>query len=104
MIRRLNWKVRTAVTLAVVVFAVFVWQTVGNSQSASAPAQLGLKPAVMMWTKLASNTDVVVSASKVPGGWFVYIAHRGTNPANTGPIGGAFFYPDPLHEWDGASL
>lgn len=36
--------------------------------------------------------------TKVPGGWFVSFGdkHNGT--------GGAFFYPDPNHEWDGNSL
>ncbi len=35
--------------------------------------------------------------TKVPGGWFVFV-HR------AGEEAGAFFYPDPNHEWDGNSL
>jgi hypothetical protein len=34
--------------------------------------------------------------AKVPGGWFVYTMAGGQ--------GGAFFYPDPDHQWDGNSL
>ncbi len=35
--------------------------------------------------------------TKVPGGWFVW-TERGPG------AGGAFFYPDPEHLWDGSSL
>lgn len=38
--------------------------------------------------------------TKVPGGWFV---HFETQTVDSG-AGGAFFYPDPKHEWDGNSL
>jgi hypothetical protein len=34
--------------------------------------------------------------AKVPGGWFILAA--------IGAAGGSFFYPDPEHLWDGASL
>ncbi len=40
-----------------------------------------------------------------PGGWFVQlrdeVGHLKSEPA---PLGGAFFYPDPEHKWDGSSL
>ncbi len=35
--------------------------------------------------------------AKVPGGWLVFI-HRGE------AAGGAFYYPDPEHKWDGNTL
>ncbi len=34
--------------------------------------------------------------AKVPGGWFIQLGSV--------TAGGAFFYPDPEHQWDGASL
>lgn len=37
-----------------------------------------------------------VIRAKVPGGWFVKTDIR--------YAGGAFFYPDPEHLWDGSSL
>jgi hypothetical protein len=40
-----------------------------------------------------------VRRAKIPGGWFVFVQEwpqLGT--------AGAFFYPDPTHEWDGGSL
>ncbi len=37
-----------------------------------------------------------VLRAKVPGGWFVKV--------DRGYAGGAFFYPDPEHQWDGSSL
>ena len=37
-----------------------------------------------------------VLRAKVPGGWFV--------KADRTDAGGAFFYPDPEHTWDGSSL
>jgi hypothetical protein len=40
-----------------------------------------------------------VKRAKVPGGWFVFV-QEGPQFGSTG----AFFYPDPPHEWDGQSL
>ena len=37
-----------------------------------------------------------VLRAKVPGGWFVR--------TERGDAGGAFFYPDPEHLWDGSSV
>ncbi len=37
-----------------------------------------------------------VVRAKVPGGWFIR--------TESGASGGAFFYPDPEHLWDGSSL
>ncbi len=36
--------------------------------------------------------------AKVPGAWFVRLDSGGIG------AGGAFFYPDPEHQWDGSSL
>jgi hypothetical protein len=44
------------------------------------------------------NPAPYVVRAKVPGGWFVK-ADDGIRRT-----GGAFFYPDPEHQWDGSSL
>ncbi|MEZ0372159.1 MAG: hypothetical protein ACAI44_23925 [Candidatus Sericytochromatia bacterium] len=51
--------------------------------------------AVACQFKEGKNSEAAYRA-KVPGGWFVSVSR------NKG--GGAFFYPDPGHKWDGASL
>ena len=42
------------------------------------------------------NLPPKVIRAKVPGGWFVKVDRT--------DAGGAFFYPDPEHTWDGSSL
>jgi hypothetical protein len=48
----------------------------------------------------AHSCDVTqVKRAKVPGGWFVFV-QEGVQLGTAG----AFFYSDPTHEWDGASI
>lgn len=48
---------------------------------------------------LKSKIHVVVSRTKVPGGWFVLTVTRYAEETSTATV----FYPDPSHSWD-ASL
>lgn len=59
----------------------------------------------LVWEVLKSETQdqafwktpaPYVIRAKVPGGWFI--------KTDIGYAGGAFFYPDPEHLWDGSSL
>ena len=61
---------------------------------------------MLIWEKLKcetrekglfSQSAPIVQRAKVPGGWFIR-----TTELTQG--GGAFFYPDPEHLWDGSSL
>ena len=63
--------------------------------------------------KLAANLDweslrslrgsLRVKRAKVPGGWFVAVRDISTSSNCDAPLG-AFYYPDPNHEWNGGSL
>ena len=61
------------------------------AESAEAPAAAPAKEVMIRWEELGGNPPVL--RTKVPGGWLVSI--RG---------GGATFFPDPNHSWDGKSL
>jgi hypothetical protein len=50
----------------------------------------------MKWDVVNTDYGHMIRA-KVPGGWFVASWCNGDDWA-------MFFYPDPLHEWDGRSL
>ena len=49
-----------------------------------------------MEKEIFAPTAPATLRAKVPGGWFVQVS--------AGAGGGAFFYPDPEHNWDGSSL
>lgn len=51
----------------------------------------------MKWERVESK-HLEVWRAKVPGGWMVFL-ERGLLET-----GGAFFYPDPNHEWNGETL
>jgi hypothetical protein len=88
---------------AVIVAGIVLWQRDVFSQSV-VPGQLGGQPRSITWTRLPTNNDVAISVAKVPGGWFVSVLNLGTNIGGAGTSDGAFFYPDPLHEWNGYGL
>lgn len=46
----------------------------------------------------------LVYRSKVPGGWLVFMVDNGSDGDAGWGYGGATFYPDPEHKWDGGSL
>lgn len=69
-----------------------------KTKSAAEPKAVKTK---LVWEALPSQFKAGKQAddgfrTKVPGGWFVSVSR------NKG--GGAFFYPDPAHQWDGSSL
>jgi hypothetical protein len=102
--RRLPWIVRFGIVAVVVITAAILWRNDIFSRPAVAQVQFGARPAGLTWTRLPDNGDLIVSCSKVPGGWFVALYSRGINPGGLGTLDGAFFYPDPLHEWNGSSM
>src|SRR6476659_9747875 len=93
----------TLICLAVAI--AISWQHFGASQRASAePAEPQVaRQGALNWMRLQSNGDMIVTATKVPGGWFVCVHNHQPNPNDLGSIGGAFYYPDNLHQWDGGS-
>ncbi|HEY1336688.1 MAG TPA: hypothetical protein VGF59_04225 [Bryobacteraceae bacterium] len=58
--------------------------------ASAASASAGPPAPTLLWEELKS--DVKLRRSKVPGGWLLSAAS------------GIAFYPDPDHEWDGASM
>ena len=50
----------------------------------------------LQWEDVSSDNRMTVSRARVPGGWLVF-TRWGAN------LAGAMFYPDPNHEWNGAS-
>ena len=55
----------------------------------------------LVWERLQckNSTGMILAwRTKVPGGWLVAINYGG------GEGGGLTFYPDPNHDWDGASI
>jgi hypothetical protein len=88
--------------IAVAISIVIAWQRSGQSESPPAP-QVIAQPGIS-WNRLNSTEGIVASAAKVPGGWFVCLGNAVNNENPVINVGGAFFYPDPLHQWDGTSL
>lgn len=94
--------VRTVIVV-IAIGLLIAWQRSSRSQTPAATAQFGVRPGIG-WIRLNSNADVIVNAAKVPGGWFVCVLNRGLNPDDALNVGGAFFYPDPMHVWKGTTL
>ena len=67
------------------------------------PSAIPSKPD-FWWDVVVDNLqehEMYTFRAKVPGGWMVKTFSL--SAAGRGP-GGAFFYPDPNHEWDGKTL
>lgn len=56
----------------------------------------------MLWDRVSSNANLSVLRTKVSGGWFLFVGEDRRRPSSN-PSAGAFFYPDPEHNWDGTS-
>jgi hypothetical protein len=84
--------------------AALIWQQAGWGRAQFFPPQAGVRPAPIVWQQLPAQGPIIASVAKVPGGWFIALQGPGLNPGNVGTVGGAFFSPDPLHEWNGSSL
>jgi hypothetical protein len=92
---------RIAFVVVAVAIAIQWWQSSRNQQAAA--QIIGTRPAVLLnWLPIASNNNQVVTASKVLGGWFICLYNR--EPGDNLSVGGAFFYPDQTHVWDGGSI
>jgi hypothetical protein len=50
----------------------------------------------MKWEKLKTD-GFRISRTAIPGGWLALVQLFGSSPSIT-------FYPDPQHEWGGASV
>jgi hypothetical protein len=90
--------------LALAVAIGVAWHQSGRSQPTTVLPQVAVRPAVIQWTRLASESNFVVSVAKVPGGWFVCTQHPGLGNNNTSGVSSGFFYPDPMHQWNGSTL
>jgi hypothetical protein len=92
-------RTKLALAAAAVFVVAVIWLETGFSQAVVVPGQ----QVPITWRRIESN-GAAVSAAKVPGGWFVAVFSPGTNVANIGTADGVFFYPDPLHEWNGVGV
>jgi hypothetical protein len=59
-------------------------------------AERGMKRPQVVWERLSSSNNIEMYRTRVPGGWLVLICQEYRD------TGGAFFYPDPAHRWDGS--
>ena len=63
----------------------------------------------VLWEIIPGGHDgdpgsLMVSRTKVPGGWLVYVYDHSETDLRGWAHGGLTFYPDPEHEWSGSSI
>jgi hypothetical protein len=104
--KRFWWlKLGVPVVLLIGVVLTISLQGDGPLTAGSAMAEERARPK-MLWDNVSTNISAYhVRRTRVPGGWFVHIRDDSYPQRRDQPVsvGGAFFYPDPRHEWDGSS-
>lgn len=70
----------------------------GDPNSDGYWAERGMKRPQVVWERLSASHNIETYRTKVPGGWMVLVCQEYRD------CGGAFFYPDPAHRWDGTGF
>lgn len=70
----------------------------GDPNSDEYWAERGMKRPQVVWERLTASNNIETYRTRVPGGWLVLICQEYRD------TGGAVFYPDPTHRWDGSGF
>jgi hypothetical protein len=97
-----NRKAIVAVFICVVIVCVSLPAIRGGVLAQSDDARDEGGRTAILWDGVGSNANTRVLRTKVNGGWFVLVRQDPPGKDATAS-GGAFFYPDPQHVWDGTS-
>jgi hypothetical protein len=74
------------------------YETEGDPNSEAYWTERGMKRPQVVWERLTASNNIETYRTRVPGGWLVLICQEYRD------TGGALFYPDPAHRWDGTGF